>query len=293
MQKWNGKSKGTPLGYNIFILILRKGGVKPAYFLLRFVSFYYFIFSWKSSKSILYYFRKRLEYSSYRSLVNLYKNYYVFGQTIIDKILTLANLGGNFKFTFEGEHYLEEIVAGGKGGILLGAHLGNWEIAGYYLKRIQTPVNIVMYDAESEKIKKSVEAVTGERKIKIIPIKDDLSHIYSINEALGKNELVCIHGDRYIDGNRTLDLELLGKNARFPEGVFRLSITFNVPVTFVYAIKESDSDYHFFASKPKIYSGKSKETCIKELSDEYVNELESKIRRFPLQWFNYYNFWGE
>ena len=53
-QTWQGKSKGTRLGYRIFVGILRKAGVQPAYFLLRFVAGYYFLFSWKSSGHIWY-----------------------------------------------------------------------------------------------------------------------------------------------------------------------------------------------------------------------------------------------
>ena len=293
MQNWDGKSKGTPLGYKIFILTLRKGGIRPAYFILRFVAFYYFLFSWKSSANILYYFHKRLGYSRFKSLSSLYGNYYKFGQTILDKIVTMANLEGNYTFDFEGEHFLEEIVAGGKGCILLGAHIGNWEIAGFYLKRISVPVNVVMFDAESEKIKKYLDSVTGGRRMKIIPIKDDLSHIYKINEALQNNELVCVHADRFVEGNRTISRQLLGKPALFPEGVFQLGVSFKVPVTFVFAFKETASRYHFFATRPKIFTGKPKDVSINELADEYVAELENKIRRYPLQWFNYFNFWGE
>ena len=292
MQKWDGKSKGAPLGYKIFIFTLRKGGIKPAYFLLRFVALYYFLCSWKSSRHILHYFHL-LGYSRTKSLLNLYRNYYLFGQTIIDKVVTMANIGVPFTFNYEGEHYLDEIVANGKEGILLGAHVGNWEIAGHYLKRINTPVNIVMLDAESEKIKQYLSSVTGSRKMNIIPVKDDLSHIYQINEALQNNELVCVHGDRYIEGNRTISKLLLGKPALFPEGVFQLGALFQVPVTIVFAFKETASHYHFFATKPIVYDDKAKTECMEILLNEYISELGKKIRQYPTHWFNYYNFWEE
>ena len=39
--KWDGQSKGKVLGFKIFVFILNNFGLNPAYFILRFVSFYY------------------------------------------------------------------------------------------------------------------------------------------------------------------------------------------------------------------------------------------------------------
>ncbi len=54
--------------------------------------------------------------------------------------------------------------------------------------------------------------------IKFILIKEDLSHIFEINNALSQNELICFTGDRYFEGNKTMQAELLGKEADFPAG---------------------------------------------------------------------------
>src|SRR5690606_32684179 len=83
--EWEGKSKGTVLGYKIFIFFIRRLGVRAAYGLLYFVALYYVFFAGKSTRSIFYYFRKRLKYSWTKSVFSIYKSYYVFGKTIIDK----------------------------------------------------------------------------------------------------------------------------------------------------------------------------------------------------------------
>ncbi|HJT72441.1 MAG TPA: hypothetical protein VJ720_00450, partial [Chitinophaga sp.] len=184
MSSWEGKSKGNKLGYSIFIATLRYGGVLPAYVLLRFVAAYYFIFSYSSSRPIFNYFHTKIGYGWWRSLLSVYRNYYVFGQVLIDKVVVMSGIGNKFTFEFEGEKYLREITAAGRGGIMLSAHLGNWEVAGHLFRRLETRINIVMFDGEHERIKKYLSSVTGERNVNIIVIKDDLSHIYAINEAL-------------------------------------------------------------------------------------------------------------
>jgi len=291
MSTWQGKSKGQPWGYRIFVGILNRWGVVPAYLLLRFVAFYYLLFSWRSSKFALSFFRKKIGYGFGKSLIKIYQNYFLLGQSIIDKVVLLSGIPNKFTFNFDGEDNLRKMAGLQKGGLLLSAHLGNWEIAGHMLQRLDTRINIVMFDGEHRQIKEYIASVTGKRAVKVIIIKNDLSHIYAISEAFRNNELVCIHADRFIEGNKTLTREFLGMKARFPMGPFVLAAKFKVPVSFVFAIKETSLHYHLFASEIKDYSHLSKDALMQEMLGDFVDELENKVKKHPEQWYNYYNFW--
>ena len=291
MPSWQGKSKGTPLGYRIFVVVLKTLGVWPAYYLLWFVSFYYVLFSRDSNRAILEVYRLRLGFGALRSRILLWKNYRLFGQSMIDKIVMMSGVPNRFTFEFEGEAYLQEIVKAGKGGMLISAHLGNWEIAGFLLKRIPSAINIVMYDAEHEKIKNYLERVTGKRNMNVILVKEDLSHIYEISAALSRNELVCMHADRFLDGNRNLVHPFMGEEAAFPQGPFLLASRLDVPVTFVFAVKESAMHYHFSATAPVNYHLPDRKAGMTQALNDYIRILEQMLRRYPAQWFNYYPFW--
>ena len=291
-QSWQGKSKGNTLGYRIFIAILRFAGVRPAYFLLRFVAFYYFLFSPSSSPHIYAFFRKRMGYGMWRSLLGVYRNYYVFGQTLIDKIVVMSDMKVPFTYEFDGEYHQEEIIKGGNGGILIGAHAGNYELAGYYFKRVSVKVNIVMVDQEHQHIKQYLESVMSDRNLNIITIKDDFSHIYEISNALKNNELIAIHADRYVAGSKTITGNLLGAEALFPIGPFVLAATFKVPVSFVFCFKESATHYHMSTTPPKVYNA-NKKIAIPEALQDYITELEKKLKLYPEQWYNYYDFWKQ
>ncbi len=294
MPSWQGKSKASPLGYRIFVWVLRNFGVMPAYVLLRTVVLHYLLFSYKSSKPIYYYFHKKLGLNVISSLLKLYSNYYSFGQSIIDKVVLMAGLPNKFTFNFDGEANLRKMVELKKGGLLLSCHIGNWEIAGNLLKRLNTKVHIVMFDGEHEKIKKIVNDVTGERSVHVITIKNDLSHIYEISDAFKNNELVCMHADRFLEGNKTLTANFLGENARFPMGPFVLATTFKVPVSFVFAMKETPRHYHLFAGNIKEYNGVAgKASAMQTMLNDFVAEMETKVKKYPVQWYNYYNFWKQ
>ncbi len=93
-------------------------------------------------------------------------------------------------------------------------------------------------DNERNEIKEYLESVTGKPNTKFIYIKEDMSHIFDINNALSNNELVCFTGDRYFENSKCLEAELLGEKAKFPAGVFAIASRLKVPVAFVYVMKE-------------------------------------------------------
>ncbi|MEO6718795.1 MAG: lipid A biosynthesis acyltransferase [Ferruginibacter sp.] len=292
MSSWQGKSRGSKLGYRIFVWVLKTFGVLPAYFLLRFVVVYFFLFSRKSSRH-LYSLYHRFGFSRVSSIGKVYKNYYHLGQSIIDKVVVMAGIKNNFTFNFDGEENLRAIANLQKGGLLLSAHIGNWDIAGHLLKRLNTKINIVIFDGEYQQIKEYLDKVTGERTFNVIVIRNDLSHIYAITDAFKNNELVCMHADRFIDGNKTLTANLLGEKARFPMGPFLLATKFKVPVSFVFAVKESNLHYHFFASDIIHSDHIDRDRAMQEMLDRFAKEMEIKVKQYPEQWFNYYNFWEQ
>jgi len=292
MPTWQGKSKGNKIGYRIFVFICKKLGVYPAYFVLLFVAFHYFLFSVASSRPIYHYFHHRIGFGRIRSILKLYKNYYIFGQTLLDKIIVMAGFGNRFTYDFDGEENLRDIVEGGKGGILISGHVGNWEAAGHLLKRLNTKVNVVMYDGEHQQIKEYINEVTGGRNFNVIVIRDNISHVYAIGEALQKNELVCLHADRFVEGAKTTTREFLGATARFPVGPFALASTFKVPVSIVFAFKDSATHYHFYGSKLLTRSSSvDRNEYTENLTRTFVSDLEMMVKKYPEQWFNYYNFW--
>lgn len=286
--EWEGKSRGTVLGYRIFIFFIKNLGIRVSYFLLCFVILYFCFFSWKNTKAIYYYLHKRLGYSHLKSIFGIYGSYYSFGQTLIDKTAIASGLRDRFTYEFDGIENIKDLLAKGEGGILISAHIGNFEIAEFFFEDIDTrsQINLVTTDAEHEHIKEYLDSVTLKSKTKFIVVKDDLSHIFEINVALGKGELVCFTGDRYFEGQKTLIEKLLGEKAHFPAGPFLLGSRLKVPVLFVYVMKETAKHYHLFARKAMV-----KNRDAQGLLKEYTKSVEWILNKYPLQWFNYFHFW--
>lgn len=292
---WNGQSQAKVLGFKIFVFILNTFGLSPAYFILRFVSFYYFLFS-KPNKYIREYFIQAHGYSPLKARIAVYKNNFILGQTIIDKVAVMAGAVNPFKVVHKNGEMLDELTAISKGGILISAHIGNWEVAGQGLNRLGTAFNVLMYSNEKEDVKEYMDGVMKEKKINIISINEETkSHIIELHKAFSNNELVVMHGDRYREGAKTFTTNFFGKPAKFPAGPFIMAAKFGVPLCIVFAVKTDKHTYQFSTEKPiqvdRVRGEAQLEKVCQDLLQQYVIQVEKMVKEYPHQWFNYYDFW--
>ena len=292
MSSWEGKTRGGLLGYKIFVWILKNLGLRFAYLLLFFVVIYFVATTGKAFKSIFGFYHQMMKYGRIKAFLSICRNYYRFGQILLDKVAMLSGFHEKFTFDFDGE---ENLLQMHDGGLLISAHVGNWEIAGQLLNRLDKRINIILFDAEHQRIKGYLSDVMHNRNVNFIVIRDDYSHLHDIKQALENKEIIAMHGDRFIEGNKTVVLDFMGKPAAFPIGPLNLAARFNVPVSFVFAVKETSSHYHFYASKlirvAFTTNLKQREANFGEPLGVYLAKFEQIVRQYPHQWFNYYDFW--
>ncbi len=74
-----------------------------------------------------------------------------------------------------------------------------------------------------------------------------------------------------------------------------LASKYKIPVSFVFSLKESNRKYHFYATKGKVFPNiqkpGAKQGNIQKMVEEYVAYLETMVKKYPFQWFNYHDFW--
>jgi predicted LPLAT superfamily acyltransferase len=294
--KWEGRSRGGLSGHKIFVFILNTFGLRIAYFFLRFVAFYFFLFA-RSTKTTLAYFHNIHGYKGLKAYRAAYQNYFLFGQVLLDKVALLSGVKTNFTVEHDGHaENLAHLRTATGGSILLSAHIGNWEIAGQMLETLNRKFNVLIYDNEVENMKEYMRKVMGKKSFNVIAIRDgDMGHLVELHKAFSNNELVVMHGDRFLPGAPTIEKNFMGKPAKFPMGPFLMAAKFGVPITLVFAVKETKTHYHLFARPPiEVKRSRSKEEteqAVKTASDLYIRELEAMLKKYPTQWFNFYDFW--
>ena len=285
MAKWTGQTRGNTIGYGIIIYAIKIFGLGMGYFMLWFVSFYFYFFVPTNRRILKEFYFNYVKIPKWKIPLVIYKNHILLGQSIIDKMALLIGVGQKIGYTNDGEHYLRELTQNKQGAFLISGHVGNWDVAGNLLKGFDANVSVVMYQNEHEKIQKLLEAQGSVPKFKVIAIGEDLSHLIKIYTAIKAGDLVCMHADRYMADMKTEEFEFFGEQAKFPIGPFQLIEKLKAPYSFVFAMKESRYSYFFSATKPVIPSKPAK-----EIAHDFVSLLEEKVKSYPEQWYNYYNF---
>lgn len=288
-REWKGQSRGGKLGNAIFVRTIQLFGVKCAYVLLSLVVIYFIPFAPKATKAIWSYNRKRLRYGCVRSIYELYMHYFVFGQTLIDKIALKGGLQNRFKFEFDNYERFLEIINGDSGVVMIGAHVGSWEAGSVFFGDYSKKINVVMFDVERQEIREVLEKDSRRAGYKIIPVNQgSIEALLKIKIALNEGEYVCFNGDRHIHVDTAVEKEFLGANAKFPVGPFRIAAKCRVPVVFYYSVREKGCTYRFMFTEVKDFNRDSD-----ILLDTYVKSLEEIVKTYPRQWFNFYKFWND
>lgn len=216
---------------------------------------------------------------------------------MIDRFFFLYSNRSYFRYSSINEELIRDEAQKGQGVILLGAHVGNWEIAGNLLQdRLPVKVNFLMYDAESQKVKRAVEQVMKNRNVGIIYISPDSPDtMVEVVNALRRGEIVCMHGDRILGNMRCEKIPFLGREAPFPIGAFAIASISGASVLPFFALKKGLFTYSFSAFGPiRVSDGDrgSRMLRIRQALESYVKTLEEMVRKYPAQWYNFYDFWG-
>lgn len=289
-KQWNGKSRGGRFGYLFFAYSIKWLGLGFAYGFLAFIVMYFIPFAPKATAAIWKYNRNRRKLGWIKSVIELYRHYYVFGQTLIDRMALRSGLVGRYHFQFDNYERFLEIINGQQGVVMIGAHVGCWEAGSVFFGKYGKKINIVMLDNEHEQIKQVIEdSSEDENNFKIIAVNQEpLFLVMQIKAALDNGEYICFNGDRYINGKETVKTRFMGSEVLMPSGPFKIASKCRVPVVFYYAVREKNRTYRFIFSEAAVEHNRPL-----VLLEQYTASLESLLKKYPRQWFNFYNFWNE
>lgn len=289
-RQWNGKSRGGRLGYLFFVYSIKWLGLGFAYGFLAFIVIYFIPSAPKATAAIWNYNRSKRKLGRKESLIELYRHYYVFGQTLIDRMALRAGLAERYNFQFDNYGRFLEIINGRQGVIMIGAHVGCWETGSVFFGKYGKKINIVMLDNEHKDIKRVIEDNSeDDNNFKILPVNQEpLALMLQIKKALDEGEYICFNGDRYMNEKETYRTKFMGSETQMPAGPFKIAAKCRVPVVFYYAMREKNRTYRFIFSEAAV-EGKNPVALL----EQYTASLEHLLARYPRQWFNFYNFWNE
>lgn len=259
---------------------------------LRLIACYFLLFAPSARNASREYLRRALRRRP--TWLDCYRHFLSFASTIHDRVYLINDRHDLFDVTVVGEDVIKQSVAGGQGALLLGAHVGSFEL----LRAVGREhggmrVAMVMYEENARKINRALAAINPNAQADIIAL-GHLDSMLAVRDRLAEGALVGLLGDRTLGAEPTQTVRFFGKPAALPTGPMQMAAVLRRPIVFMVGLYLGGNRYEVRFERLADFSAVApgeREACVREAIDRYANRLEHHCRRAPYNWFNFHDFW--
>ena len=283
--------RSNTLALRFMVWVAMALGRSAARLLLYPICLYFLAFSSLARRASLEYLGRVLGRRA--GLRAAWLHYHSFASVILDRVFLLKGQDSRFDVRVHGAEIIEEMLAGGKGCVLLGAHLGSFEITRSAGRTRGQKISMLMYEENARKVGAVIRAINPLLHMDVIPL-GRLDAMLKVEAALERGEVVGMLADRTLNDADTVRCEFLGAPARFPTGPIRIAIMLNRPVALVFGLYRGGNRYDIHVerfSEPGEARGRERAAAVDLLLRRYAGRLEHYCRLAPYNWFNFYDFW--
>ncbi|MDX1693954.1 MAG: glycosyl transferase [Ketobacteraceae bacterium] len=297
------EEKGSYLGMRVLFGIYSLLGSAIVIPILYPVVFYFFLFGKLARKSSMIYldrvFNFNREEKTRVTRWHSFRHFMAFAQSILDKIGGWAGKVTYDQVRFDTRPRLLNAVRSGKGGVIVGAHLGSLEVGRALSKEMQgLKLNVLVHTSHAEQFNRVLRKINPESQAELLQVTTmGPDTAIMLREKIDRGEFIAILGDRtpVASQGRDVWLPFLGKPAPFPQGPYILAGVLGCPLymlTCLRAGKRFDVFFDTLADRVTL-PRKHRQQAINTCAQLYVERLEHYVTQYPYQWFNFFDFWHE
>jgi len=284
--------RGTPASLRAIAWIAVHLG-RPTARLLLYPITAYFLITAHTARRTSYEYLTRVRSRSARWW-HVFRHFHCFSATILDRVYLLRGKFERFRVTVHGKEILHRHVETGRGGILLGSHLGSFEmLRALGVMQGSVPLKVLMDTVHNQNITRFFDALNPQIAETVIA-PDRTDTLIRVKESLDTGSFVGILGDRVSSGDKTTRCQFLGASATFPAGPVLLAAMMHCPVILFFGLYRGGNGYEIyfehFADEIVLNRARRAED-IHLWMQRYAERLEHYARLAPYNWFNFYPFW--
>lgn len=292
---------GTILGMRILLLVYRILGRLGFRVILFPVMTYYYVMQKKARQASQEYLSHLRPFLPAEQSVSLssFQHFMMFGEILLDKFLVWMGHIRRDDVIFETPATFEKIDNNRQGGVIVVSHLGNTEVCSALAHQLpDLRLTVLVYTQHAEKFNSLMKKVNNSARIEMLQVTDmSPATAMILSERVDAGEYVVIAGDRTpVTGqDRVSRVSFLGKQAQLPQGAFILASLLKCPVYLMFCVKQQ-AKYHVYVelfSERLKFARKERQREIDAAVQRYAHRLEDYCKKAPLQWFNFFPFWGE
>lgn len=227
------------------------------------------------------------------------KHFYSFAQSAFDKIDAWTGKITREDIIYGDLHPLAELEKKQQGAVFIGSHLGNLEVCRAMGQgKYQTRINVMVFTHHAVEFNRMMKKINVDSNVDLIQVTEvgaDLAIM--LKERIDQGEIVVITGDRtsVSTSGRIVASDFLGEAAPFSQGPFILASILDCPVYFLFCLKEGRRYrviFEYVADSLK-FARKTRQQDLTAIISRYAKRLEHYCLAYPLQWFNFFDFWRD
>lgn len=228
----------------------------------------------------------------------VFAHIHCFAATVLDRPLLLSGRLDRFDIRCHGLDQLRAQLAHGRGVLLLGAHVGSFEVLRVLGEgRGGLEVVILLDRARNPAITTLLESLNPKLAASVIDIAQPSTQIMlQIREAAARGALIGMLGDRRRADDPGLPAPFLGQPARFPVAPYQIAAVLDIPICLGFGLYRGGRRYdlHFerFADRLEL-PRRHRQAALSGCVQQYARRLEHHVRLAPRNWFNFYDFWQD
>lgn len=224
----------------------------------------------------------------------LFRQFLSFASVIHDRIYLVNDQFDSFDIGLHNHDCVEAMRAQGKGLMLMGAHMGSFEVLrSLGRKQPGLRVAMAMYRENAQKINQLLSAINPAAELDVVAL-GHVDSMLQLHALLDGDTIVGMMGDRALGDEATRAIQFFGEPARFPLGPFRMAAILRRPVVFMVGLyaggKRYDIHFEKLADFSEVPAG-GRQAQMEAAMDRYAALLEKYGRMAPHNWFNFYDFW--
>jgi predicted LPLAT superfamily acyltransferase len=297
---------GSLLGMRFVIGALKLCGRRFAGILCEPVILYFFLVDGRARRASRHYLRRICDSAEGRRALGRkpdlwagWQHFRTFGHALLDRATVWSGRGDRFTIDFPARAEFLRLQESGRGAILLGAHLGSFDFLRAVASNKGVPVNMLLFEGNAKKFNAVLKSLAPDRDVRAIQVEPgSIQFILDLQACVERGEFVAILGDRAeLSSSKHVGRALfLGAEAEFPLGPLVIAHALKCPIHLLFALRTGRDSYQIrfepFADRIQLTRGQ-REKDLAQWLDRYVRRLEDLCRSHPLQWSNFYDFWGD
>lgn len=292
---WNSRSLGKNWQHQFFYVAIRLGGRRLAYFFLYFIAAYYVLCSRAARKRCAPYLRRRFPHAGrLRGLWYCYRLIVSFGKVLIDRAVVGIMGPDAFNVTLHGREQLLALLGEERGLIMMGAHVGCWQVAMSALDFMQRPVNMLMRREDGDVDRHYYEHTGVECPYRIIDPTEYLGGTLQMIGTLKQGEVVCVMGDRMLGSDRSsVTVEFMGGDVALPYSAYKIAAATGAPLVVFFTRKDGPASYSLHLKEVmRVPQLKGREAhTFAPYARRFSGALEQYCEQEPFQFFNFFDMW--